>query len=95
MHPIPALKTLLDTSWKALDEALARQEADRILKNTSGFLTLGDCRLANNFCLQWNKACPSCFQCKFDNPLPAIGPLFSLCSHPSKDHPLCYTIVMF
>jgi hypothetical protein len=43
----------------------------------SGISTLGDCRLANNFCLQWNKACPSCFQCDFDDPLPAIGPVFS------------------
>jgi hypothetical protein len=77
MHPIPALKTLLDTSWKALAEALTRQEADRILKNTSGISTLGDRRLANNFCLQWNEASPSCFQCHFDDPLPAIGPVFS------------------
>jgi hypothetical protein len=46
MHPIPALKTLLDTSWKALAEASTRQQADRILKNTTGISTLGDHCLA-------------------------------------------------
>jgi hypothetical protein len=82
MHPISALKTLLDTSWKALAEASTRQQADKILKNTTGISTLGDRCLAKNFCLQWDKACPSCFQCDFDNPMPAIGPVFS-CLQPS------------
>jgi hypothetical protein len=84
MHPIPALKTLLDTSWKALAEASARQQADRILKNTTGISTLGDRSLAKHFCLQWQEACPSCFQCDFDNPMPAIGPVFS-CLQPSVE----------
>jgi hypothetical protein len=84
MHPIPAVKTLLDTSWKALAEAWTRQQADRILKNTTGISTLGDRCLAKNFCLQWDEACPSCFQCNFDDPMPAIGPVFS-CLQPSVE----------
>jgi hypothetical protein len=82
MHLIPVLKTLLDTSWKALAEASTRQQADRILKNTIGISELGDRCLAKNFSHQWGEACPSCFQCDFDDPMPAIGPVFS-CLQPS------------
>ncbi len=77
IHPTPALQTLLETSWTSLAEVKTREDAHMILKNTSGISTLGDRRLANNFCLQWDDTCPSCFQCKFDDPLPAIRSAFS------------------
>jgi hypothetical protein len=89
IYPIPALKTLLETSWTALAEVATMQEARMILdnasgKNTSELSTLGDHRLANNFCLQWDDACPSCFQCKFNDPPAAIGSVFSS-SQPSVE----------
>jgi hypothetical protein len=89
IYPIPALKTLLEPSWTALAEVAYTQEARMILKNTSGkntseLSTLRDHCLANNFCLQWDDACPSCFQCEFDNPHPAIGTVFSS-SQPSVE----------
>jgi hypothetical protein len=78
IYPIPALETSLETPWTALAEALMRHDANALLKTTSGLSTLGDHQLANNnFCLQWDNACPSCFQCDFDDPPPAVGPSFS------------------
>jgi hypothetical protein len=81
IYPIPVLKALLETSWTALAEVASTQQARMILENTSGknmseLSALEDHRLANNFCLQWDDACPSCFQCKFDDPPPAIGTVF-------------------
>jgi hypothetical protein len=83
IYPIPALKMLLKISWTALAEVATTQEARMILENTSGkntseLSTLGDHHLVNNFCLQWDDACPSCFQCEFDDPPPAIGTVFLL-----------------
>jgi hypothetical protein len=77
IYSIPALKTLMEISWTVLAEVANRQEAHMILKNTSGLSTLGDNRLAKNFCLQWDNACPSCFYCNFAGPPPAIGTVFS------------------
>jgi hypothetical protein len=77
IYPIPALETLLATPWTALAEVVTREDANTVLKTSSGLSTLGDHRLANNFCLQWDDACPSCFQCDFDDPPPAIGNAFS------------------
>jgi hypothetical protein len=78
IYPIPALETFLETPWTALAEAVTRHDANALLKTTSGLSTLGDHQLANNnFCLQWDGACPSCFQCDFDHPPPAVGPSFS------------------
>jgi hypothetical protein len=99
IYPIPALKTLLETSWTALAEVATLQEARMILENTSGkntseLSTLGDHCLANNFCLQWDNACPSCFQRKFDDPPPAIGTVFSSLQQ-LRGPPLFYMIARF
>jgi hypothetical protein len=80
IYPIPALTTLLATSWTALAEATTKEEADWILMNapgTHGLSTLGDRTLANNFCLEWDDGCPSCYQCEFEDPPPAIGTVFA------------------
>jgi hypothetical protein len=78
IYPIPALETFLEIPWTALAEVVTRHDANALLKTTSGLSTLGDHQLANNnFCLQWDNACPSCFQCDFDDPPPAVGPSFS------------------
>jgi hypothetical protein len=77
MGLIPALKTLLETPWMALAGVATRQDARMLLKNVHGLSTLGDICIAKNFCLQWDDDCPSCFQYEFDDPLPAIGKLFS------------------
>jgi hypothetical protein len=78
IYPIPALETFLETPWTALAEVVTRHDANALLKTTSGLSTLGDHQLANNnFCLEWDDACPSCFQCDFDDPPPAVGPSFS------------------
>jgi hypothetical protein len=72
IYSIPALET-----WLALAEVVMRHNANTLLKGTSGLSTRGDHRLANNFCLQWDDVCPSCFQCDFHDPPPAIGTSFS------------------
>jgi hypothetical protein len=78
IYPIPALEKCLETPWTALAEVVTRHNRNVLLKTTSGLSTLGDHQLANNnFCLQWDDACPSCFQCDFDDPPPAVGPSFS------------------
>ncbi len=78
IYPIPALETFLETPWTALADVVTRHDANALLKTTSGLSTLGDHQLANNnFCLQWDNAYPSCFQCNFDGPPPAVGPSFS------------------
>jgi hypothetical protein len=79
MYPIPALETLLETPWMALSEVGTRHDARMLLKNSHGLSTLGDLRIPNNFCLQWDDGCPSCFQYEFKDPPPAIGTLFSSC----------------
>ncbi len=75
MYPIAALETLLETPWMALSEVGTRHDACILLKNARGLSTLGDLCIPNNFCLQWDDGCPSCFQ----YPPPAIGTLFSSC----------------
>jgi hypothetical protein len=95
MYPIPALETLLETPWMALSGVGTRHDARMLLKNARGLSMLGNLRILNNFCLQWNDGCPSCFQYEFKNPPPAIGTLFSSCRPSVEVYPSFYTIVPF
>jgi hypothetical protein len=95
MYPILALETLLETPWMALSEVGTRHDGRMLLKNSRGLSTLGDLRIPNNFRLQWDGGCPSCFQYEFKDPRQQLERYFLLVGHPWKEHPSFYTIVPF
>lgn len=59
------------------NHSTTNQVADMLLKIITGMSAFADPCLLSKFCIQWDDLCPSCFECEFKDPPPAIGSVFS------------------